>query len=117
MKAATVQNEVLIPVHVFQSTPPVKAATLHHPRFARASTISIHAAREGGDATVPSSKKQGLIFQSTPPVKAATRADIIRDFTERFQSTPPVKAATRTPLAAPHQYAISIHAAREGGDA
>ena len=27
-----------------------------------------------------------------------------------------MKAATRTPLAAPHQYDISIHAAREGGD-
>ena len=34
----------------------------------------------------------------------------------QFQSTPPVKAATLTVQAAPAASAISIHAAREGGD-
>ena len=34
---------------VFQSTPPVKAATAQHEVFAELVAISIHAAREGGD--------------------------------------------------------------------
>ena len=57
-------------------------------------SISIHAAREGGDpAQAAQSRPQGE-FQSTPPVKAAT-------FSVRTQQT-----VSR----------ISIHAAREGGD-
>ena len=56
--------------------------------------ISIHAAREGGDAQVASSGCPRGIFQSTPPVKAATQAEQLK------------KA----------ELAISIHAAREGGD-
>ena len=35
---------------------------------------------------------------------------------EEFQSTPPVKAATYSPLVGADVKAISIHAAREGGD-
>ena len=34
-----------------------------------------------------------------------------------FQSTPPVKAATVTPRSEREKLKISIHAAREGGDA
>ena len=37
--------------------------------------------------------------------------------TPAFQSTPPVKAATCPPDKAAQLRAISIHAAREGGDA
>ena len=58
---------------LFQSTPPVKAATCGLYRLSDGRKISIHAAREGGDAVVqqPDCKPSG--FQSTPPVKAATR--------------------------------------------
>ena len=56
--------------------------------------ISIHAAREGGDAA-------GIIIKY--------------DFTQ-FQSTPPVKAATHLKIAFLRERGISIHAAREGGD-
>ena len=38
---------------VFQSTPPVKAATLRNTVFQRFQSISIHAAREGGDFDNP----------------------------------------------------------------
>ena len=55
--------------------------------------ISIHAAREGGDAN------RGRV--PCPPA---------------FQSTPPVKAATQLDERKRNNYAISIHAAREGGD-
>ena len=103
-------------VQKFQSTPPVKAAT-YPPRNGRCRhDISIHAAREGGDAPVSSFKKQGLIFQSTPPVKAATGALKYGERNWQFQSTPPVKAATFADAFCEPIYVISIHAAREGGD-
>ena len=35
---------------IFQSTPPVKAATVNEPTIFNAHVISIHAAREGGDS-------------------------------------------------------------------
>ena len=57
--------------------------------------ISIHAAREGGDGYVPIETGRSVEFQSTPPVKAATflvHAAHMQFHT--FQSTPPVKAAT-----------------------
>ena len=78
----------------FQSTPPVKAATMrglsklrdlyisiHAAReggdndaeaYKAAIDISIHAAREGGDSTSTSVNLPSSVFQSTPPVKAAT---------------------------------------------
>ena len=58
------------------------------------SGISIHAAREGGDARAALMQPPYAIFQSTPPVKAATAK--------------PFFLAVFVP--------ISIHAAREGGD-
>ena len=41
---------VSVPVFRFQSTPPVKAATMMSLHVAKTNDISIHAAREGGDA-------------------------------------------------------------------
>ena len=56
----------------FQSTPPVKAATSAFQYAAVALAISIHAAREGGDSSLPTVALPSHPFQSTPPVKAAT---------------------------------------------
>ena len=80
---------------IFQSTPPVKAATPFGEGGILVSRISIHAAREGGDAGLFAVFRAPMGFQSTPPVKAATLhlAFLIRNG------------------------GISIHAAREGGDA
>ena len=79
---------------LFQSTPPVKAATPLPLLTVLGSDISIHAAREGGDRLPLRTEFLQPLFQSTPPVKAATvRVDCFWDL-------------------AP----ISIHAAREGGD-
>ena len=72
----------------------MKAATKIHFLFLRIHTISIHAAREGGD-----SKLYIINFQFFG-----------------FQSTPPVKAATNTNAESNISGIISIHAAREGGD-
>ena len=56
-------------------------------------------------------------FQSTPPVKAATRLANCSNSAKEFQSTPPVKAATYGNKTIKRINNISIHAAREGGDA
>ena len=79
----------------FQSTPPVKAATCRLSISDYADTISIHAAREGGDVAPLQKHIKTAPFQSTPPVKAATLLieGIVKGIL--FQSTPPVKAATK----------------------
>ena len=117
MKAATALIAVVVHNIIFQSTPPVKAATygciikarkgkisIHAAREGGDSgrgivewdeVISIHAAREGGDTTFSTSSSVRPSFQSTPPVKAATFcAPVTAAVTPLFQSTPPVKAAT-----------------------
>ena len=57
------------------------------------------------------------VFQSTPPVKAATCFKCSAMKSGVFQSTPPVKAATAAVFRRRQSLSISIHAAREGGDA
>ena len=102
---------------VFQSTPPVKAATPNGLRYAVLLTISIHAAREGGDDTqdetnlasakisIHAAREGGdSIFVSFLPsvsisIHAAreggdTMFISLSRAVFRFQSTPPVKAAT-----------------------
>ena len=79
-------------------------------------TISIHAAREGGDEEGICPDCYRKIFQSTPPVKAATPFARSSPPPTAFQSTPPVKAATSELNEIMRPLKISIHAAREGGD-
>ena len=115
VKAATSFPAKLRLSTIFQSTPPVKAATCAPvtaavtPLFQ--STPPVKAATIMTGYTLAAEK-----FQSTPPVKAATCAPVTAAVTPLFQSTPPVKAATVRVLPVPPRGAISIHAAREGGD-
>ena len=79
-------------------------------------TISIHAAREGGD---PKAKFGDAVFIIS--IHAAREGgDVFVNQPEAgypiFQSTPPVKAATSCCKPNFAFYHISIHAAREGGD-
>ena len=94
VKAATCTHGINTIMLKFQSTPPVKAATSSRSCGLAASDISIHAAREGGDTTATGCEVQNMIFQSTPPVKAATENPQNTYTPTEFQSTPPVKAAT-----------------------
>ena len=52
MKAATCKAEMFQRKTLFQSTPPVKAATIESALIDAIMAISIHAAREGGDPVV-----------------------------------------------------------------
>ena len=94
----------------------MKAATPANTHGILSASISIHAAREGGDAPEPSFCTKKAAFQSTPPVKAATMSVGYAVNWDVFQSTPPVKAATEAGVQLFVSLIISIHAAREGGD-
>ena len=94
----------------------MKAATVYTFCIIFNCDISIHAAREGGDAVIAVYRDIPHIFQSTPPVKAATQNVYTVRIGGLFQSTPPVKAATIIFAVCRTVYNISIHAAREGGD-
>ena len=50
VKAATANSVTAVGLDGFQSTPPVKAATINGDKITVYGSISIHAAREGGDA-------------------------------------------------------------------
>ena len=100
----------------FQSTPPVKAATLSH--ISRGFQSSFQSTPPVKAATQRSSRVRfAVVFQSTPPVKAATMSPLtLFASVSVFQSTPPVKAATCIHSEGSYGNGISIHAAREGGD-
>ena len=78
----------------FQSTPPVKAATMRSSYHFRIYAISIHAAREGGDGYI---LLCGLgILVSIHAAREGGDARCLCSHVRKteFQSTPPVKAAT-----------------------
>ena len=101
---------------LFQSTPPVKAATVTVKAERFSGDISIHAAREGGD--VFAVDKLGFAVISIHAAREGGDCSTIStSFCGlSFQSTPPVKAATHSASTLSQEAFISIHAAREGGD-
>ena len=78
----------------FQSTQPVRAATVTCLPYGPSGQVSIHAARAGRDLTHFHSWVDHLSFQSTQPVRAATAVAFSHRHVSRFQSTQPVRAAT-----------------------
>ena len=81
-------------IREFQSTLPVKGATILFSPFIESANISIHAPREGSDHGCPRCIVCIGLFQSTLPVKGATAESCYR---KSYQD-------------------ISIHAPREGSD-
>ena len=104
----------------FQSTPPVRGATLCHSELSEAIEISIHAPRAGGDLltsralfslgnaisihapraggdTYPRHDFRGILyFNPRPPCGGRPEAEATRSLIQAFQSTPPVRGATMT---------------------
>ena len=101
---------------LFQSTPPVKAATDLFMRIWWAGIISIHAAREGGDHLPAMDDYTLARFQSTPPVKAATRHRNVLRPAVCISIHAAREGGDRQDRKSGSESAISIHAAREGGD-
>ena len=93
MKAATNSSKHILLTFGFQSTPPVKAATVKTVPSPSIQSISIHAAREGGD-------KKGVLSlgETIISIHAAREGGDAVNYRNKNLSN------------------ISIHAAREGGD-
>ena len=123
----------------FQSTPPVRGATLrinplyyilaisiHAPRAggdifisspSSSGGISIHAPRAGGDTREPRENRAPRAFQSTPPVRGATRNAInITPRSRYFNPRPPCGGRQGGAGHRRRGLPISIHAPRAGGD-
>ena len=112
-----IRNVKIVDLWAFQSTPPVKAATVSEKKDTSGLPISIHAAREGGDSAArPQSRAQAISIHAAREGGDVAKGKVIACPVE-FQSTPPVKAATPCVLDGNLSFLISIHAAREGGDA
>ena len=79
---------------VFQSTPPVKAATTFYTLREVFGIISIHAAREGGDEYIPQRFPVLSISIHAAREGGDTFSSARASSVFAFQSTPPVKAAT-----------------------
>ena len=102
----------------FQSTHPMRGATVPMGNKNKDGAISIHAPHAGCDlGTVAESKKQRR-FQSTHPMRGAT---VGRRFfyvdVKKFQSTHPMRGATFEDEFGDYRYVISIHAPHAGCDA
>ena len=115
MKAATLLLSKSTAGAAFQSTPPVKAATHHGFAPTQHGSISIHAAREGGDGALPeiiaaivisihAAREGGDINPRMPNAKAYISIHAAREGGDGFKVDPSGNSN------------ISIHAAREGGD-
>ena len=104
------------PPQKFQSTPPVKAATLSTPSNARVVIISIHAAREGGDLG------QRTITKACHRISihAAREGGDVADAPPKQLKYISIHAAREggdvSAIDVLNAVEISIHAAREGGD-
>ena len=91
---------------LFQSTPPVRGATL--PSIPNNSIwhISIHAPRAGSDDIVRTGQKDNRAFQSTPPVRGATLQipDIIQQTDISIHAPRAGSDVSRFPLSGPFPY-------------
>ena len=94
----------------------MKAATVVGLINGRLSSISIHAAREGGDSHMSMPVFGQIKFQSTPPVKAATAFEIEDKYGAMISIHAAREGGDKTELVMTANLRISIHAAREGGD-
>ena len=79
-------------------------------------SISIHAAREGGDHSAQPQVADFIVFQSTPPVKAATNEHERTPFNDDISIHAAREGGDALRSFAIPTVSISIHAAREGGD-
>ena len=78
----------------FQSTPPMREATLPTIATAVYHRVSIHASHAGGDLIALGLFATSIWFQSTPPMREATCNPDGRFLLFWFQSTPPMREAT-----------------------
>ena len=101
----------------FQSTRPVRGATVPRESVGGRGQVSIHAPRTGRDAFLDSGRRTRFRFQSTRPVRGATRAPTSRACTSTgFNPRAPYGARPAALEAALQADEVSIHAPRTGRD-
>ena len=100
----------------FQSTLPLRGATILPHRLATEEAISIHTPLAGSDVS-PILDRIPLIFQSTLPLRGATHPSLpVFALPWRFQSTLPLRGATSDPCRRSSRRKISIHTPLAGSD-
>ena len=101
----------------FQSTLPVRGATVHRGKLGADPRISIHAPRAGSDHPQPMLPRWCMHFNPRSPCGERRAVRFAARLTDSFQSTLPVRGATRRPKRTyQRDETISIHAPRAGSD-
>ena len=94
MRGATLQITFFLLPSTFQSTRPMRGATLCHLIPSRPIHVSIHAPHAGRDKPVPKFRYCKVVFQSTRPMRGAT-IHLVGGFkVSVFQSTRSMRGAT-----------------------
>ena len=100
----------------FQSTHPVRGATLRRTDVEQHRKISIHAPREGCDGWTTCLITRAVISIHAPREGCDTIGGAVSLPVAKFQSTHPVRGATPVNVVTQVFLVISIHAPREGCD-
>ena len=82
---------------LFQSTRPLRGATLALVELVEGDAISIHAPLAGRDLCAVIEANRQRVFQSTRPLRGATPTGFLPPTVDQFQSTRPLRGATPTP--------------------
>ena len=123
---------------MFQSTRPVRGATIGTAVWQDQCRVSIHAPRAGRDHGAVDGLSEAIGFNPRAPCGARLYADTVIDFMDmfqstrpvrgatvglhrvrkvpEFQSTRPVRGATMSPMPSSGCMTVSIHAPRAGRD-
>ena len=100
----------------FQSTLPLRGATVILCQRCLNAKISIHAPLTGSDELAPGAAIMARLFQSTLPLRGATVFPGQKVIKKKFQSTLPLRGATRLFGFRRTTHLISIHAPLTGSD-
>ena len=101
----------------FQSTLPVRGATLAKIAVITGARISIHAPRAGSDTSADGVIRPSCTFQSTLPVRGATQLSrSTEEITEDFNPRSPCGERRLCQQTCRWPILISIHAPRAGSD-
>ena len=106
----------LTKVKTFQSTLPLRGATLSACLHSRLVKISIHAPLTGSDLPHHGRIGRQVHFNPRSPYGERQRAHLLTTGTAGFQSTLPLRGATAEPIVDRFKCGISIHAPLTGSD-
>ena len=116
MRGATLLHRIIPRVITFQSTRPMRGATLYHGRAQSHRRVSIHAPHAGRDEHGRRCRGQPGRFNPRAPCGARPKALEKEEEMKMFQSTRPMRGATRCPSSRPSLDRVSIHAPHAGRD-